>query len=173
MSGGSMIGQLYARTHRAALAGVILASAGPCFRETVADPACALKPRGPLASRDHSEGDGEHIWEKRDAGWVFRRANGRALLVSPSEPDARMRRMMPAVWEFDSRAWLHEIHVPALVMGGSRDRVAPIDQVRRVHEGIPASDLAVISGGGHMPFVERPDLVSGAVRRFLRELTPR
>jgi pimeloyl-ACP methyl ester carboxylesterase len=44
MSGGGWLAQIYGHRHPAALAGMIIESACVCFRERLADPACALSP---------------------------------------------------------------------------------------------------------------------------------
>ena len=179
MSGGSMMGQVYARHHSEALAGLILSSAGPCFRQTVSDPACVLSPRFPawqagLAAAGLTgvlaEGEAATAWEEvAGVGWVFRRRGGPALLVSPTEPSAQMQRMMPAFWEFDARGWLGTVRTPTLAMCGTNDPVVPLAYGRAVHEAIAGSDFLAVEGAGHVPLMDRPEEVSSAVRRFLVE----
>jgi pimeloyl-ACP methyl ester carboxylesterase len=182
MSGGSMVAQVFARLHPEVLDALILDSAGPCFALTLADPACVLNPSYPAwrealaaagvpadgAAADRAGAD--LVWEEVPrAGWVLRRASGPAVVVSPSEPSPAMRRVMPNLIEFDARPWLGGIRVPALVMGGTADRVAPPAQLRALHEAIPGSRLAMIQGAGHVPIGEKPEVVAAEVRRFLAE----
>ena len=103
MSGGSFLAQLYARMYPTAVTGLILASSGPYFRTTVEDPDCILSPRNPAWSSKLSAAgllDGEYetgptAWEiVTDVGWVFRRASGAALVVSPEEPSAELQAIM-------------------------------------------------------------------------------
>ena len=86
-----------------AVAGLILASSGPYFRTTVEDPDCILSPRNSAWSAKLSAAgllDGEYemgptAWEiVAGVGWVFRRASGAALVVSPEEPSVEMQRIM-------------------------------------------------------------------------------
>jgi 3-oxoadipate enol-lactonase len=180
MSGGSMLGQVYAQRHPAALEALILASAAPCFRAASRDPACVLSPSFPawrpaleaanLFDASH-EGDGATEWALVDGvGWVLRRTNGRALLVSPVEPGPAMRRMMPALWRFDARPWLGEVKIPTLVIAGTEDPVAPLEHVKKVHEGIPGSTFAAIEGARHVPLAEAPEPTTSAIRTFLAKL---
>jgi 3-oxoadipate enol-lactonase len=171
MSGGSMIAQVYAYRHPAALESLILDSAGACFAETLRDPDCMMNPAS-LAPVDPAPDTADDAWTwtaAPGAGWALRRGAGPVLLVAPSEPSDSMRRIMPALLAFDARPWLDEIRVPTLVLGGAEDRVAPPAQLRALHEAIAGSTLALIEGAGHVPASERPEDVTAAVRRFLDE----
>jgi pimeloyl-ACP methyl ester carboxylesterase len=179
MSGGGFLGQIYARRHPSALAGVILASCGPYFRQTVEDPACILCPqhlewREKLAAvglLDGRQDTGATEWQPVDGvGWVFRRASGAALLVSPDEPSAELQRMMPALWEFDARGWLAEITVPALVTWGTADPVVPVRHAQLLATLLPKARLAPIAGAGHIPLTDRRSEVEQAIRGFLTTL---
>jgi pimeloyl-ACP methyl ester carboxylesterase len=181
MSGGGWLGQLYARRHPDALAGLILESTCACFRARLADPACVLSPfneawRGPLEARglrvegSHDEaGDPQATeWlELEGVGSVFRRAGGAALLVAPMPIGPEMRRAMPALWSFDARAWLREIRVPTLVMCGSADPVVPTSHARALHAAIAGAQWTAIDGAGHVPVVQRRPEAGAAVRGFL------
>jgi pimeloyl-ACP methyl ester carboxylesterase len=192
MSAGSMTGQVYARHHPEALAGLILASAGPCFRQTVGDPACVLSPRFPawqagLAAAGLTGGMAEEdvepevaaiaeatAWEAvAGVGWVFRRRGGPVLLVSPVEPSPQMQRMMPALWSFDARGWLGAVRVPTLVMCGRMTRWCRWPTGARCTRPFPGSDFLAVEGAGHVPLTDRPTEVASAVRRFLAERVSR
>jgi pimeloyl-ACP methyl ester carboxylesterase len=172
MSGGSMVAMASARWHPEGIEAVILDSAGPCFAAALADPACALSPLHENWAGRVPEGDedstGPLDWtEVPEVGWVLRRGGGPPLLVSPREPSVQMRQVMSSLLAFDARPWLAGIAVPALVLAGSADPVAPIAHLRALHEAIPGASLAVIDGAGHVPITDRPDDVTLLVRRFL------
>jgi len=104
MSGGSFLAQLSAHMYPTAVTGLILASSGPYFRTTVEDPDCILSPHNPAWSSKLSAAgllDGEYetgptVWEiVTGVGWVFRRASGATLVVSP-EPSAELQAITPA-----------------------------------------------------------------------------
>lgn len=184
MSGGGWLAQIYAHRYPDALAGIIVESACPCFRERLADPVCVLSPFFPAwrtaletaglvdpeSHRDASPADDSEWIEIQDVGSVFRRRNGPALLVSPMPVSDGMRRVMPELWKFDSRAWLSTIRVPTLVLAGTADPVAPVTHVHAVHEAIPGSRWVAVEGAGHVPVAEKRPEAGEAVRGFLGEL---
>jgi pimeloyl-ACP methyl ester carboxylesterase len=67
---------------------------------------------------------------------------------------------------FDATAWAGEVHVPALLIHGSNDRMAPMTEAQQLESLLPQSELAVFEGAGHMVTFERPAEVAGAILRF-------
>jgi len=62
------------------------------------------------------------------------------------------------------------LHVPAMVIAGTNDRLIPIDQSRGF-AGLPKhSTLEEIGGVGHMPMLEAPDKVAMALVKFINDL---
>lgn len=180
MSGGSFLGQLYARKYPRAVAGLILASSGPYFRPTVEDPACVLCPRHPawsaklaaLGLLDGHRDSGPTEWLVVDGvGWVFRRTAGAALVVAPEEPDDALRRMMPALWAFDARTWLGTVAPPALVMCGTADPVVPLKHAEMLATSLPSAQFVPVVGAGHIPLADHRAEVEQAVRGFLVRLS--
>ena len=181
MSGGSFLAQVYARRHPDALAGLILASSGPYFRPTVEDVECILCPRHPawceqLAAAGLLNGPydrGPTEWQVLEGvGWIFRRSNGAALLVSPDAPSESLQRSMPALWAFDARPWLDKIQTPALVMCGTSDPVVPLAHARALASLLPHAHFCAIGGAGHIPLIEHRNEVEQAVRHFLTKVAP-
>jgi pimeloyl-ACP methyl ester carboxylesterase len=76
---------------------------------------------------------------------------------------------MPGLLAFDARPWLTAVRVPTLVLAGTADQVAPLAQLRALHEAIPGSTFTAIEGAGHVPIAEKPTEVAKAVRGFLTE----
>lgn len=62
------------------------------------------------------------------------------------------------------------LRLPALAIAGSEDGVTPPDLVRETADLIPGSRFALIRGGGHFPFVERPAAYADALTIFLKEI---
>ena len=58
--------------------------------------------------------------------------------------------------------------VPTMVMWGARDAIVPIGGAGWVARTLPRAELAIIRGAGHVPMLDRPDEVIGALRDFLR-----
>jgi pimeloyl-ACP methyl ester carboxylesterase len=56
---------------------------------------------------------------------------------------------------------------PVLVLGGELDRTATPDAVERVARAIAGSELAILEGMGHYPFVESESGVADVIRSYL------
>ena len=184
MSGGGWLAQIYAHRSPDALAGVIIEGACACFRERLADPACVLSPfypawraaleeaalLDPASHQKAGRADDTEWIDLQGVGSVFRRRNGPALLVSPMPLSDGMLRAMPALWAFDSRAWLPTVRVPALVLSGTADPIVPIAHAQAVHQAIAGSKWVAVEGAGHVPVAEKRPEVAAAVRAFLEDL---
>ncbi len=68
----------------------------------------------------------------------------------------------------DSSGLLPALDVPALVVVGQEDAVTPPDAARAMAGALPRATLAVITGAGHTPSVERPIPTGDAIVSFLR-----
>jgi pimeloyl-ACP methyl ester carboxylesterase len=69
----------------------------------------------------------------------------------------------------DSTGLLPEIKCPVLVLVGEQDSITPLDRARAIFERIPQAELEVIPEAAHISNMERPDIFSGPIARFLRE----
>ena len=67
----------------------------------------------------------------------------------------------------DSVPILRSISVPTLVLVGDEDTLTPIDESRRIAEGIPHAELVVVPRAGHLSAIENPEAVAEAVEHFL------
>ncbi len=61
---------------------------------------------------------------------------------------------------------LARIDVPVLVIGGSQDIITPVHLSRYMADVIPAAELVILDGCGHMAPFERHDEVTAHVRKF-------
>jgi len=96
--------------------------------------------------------------------WLVRRALEYAHLMPP--PYALQRQVMAAL-SFITYDRLHEVHVPALVITGSEDRIVPAPNSRILAERIPDARLLEFEGAGHGFLVERAQETNRAVLDFL------
>lgn len=64
---------------------------------------------------------------------------------------------------------LPRIMCPTLVLVGEQDEITPVADARTLFERIPDAQLEVIADGGHLSNLERPELFSELIARFLRE----
>jgi 3-oxoadipate enol-lactonase len=62
------------------------------------------------------------------------------------------------------------LRLPTLAIAGSEDATTPPDLVRETASLIPGAKFALIRGGGHLPFVERPQAYADALTTFLKEI---
>ncbi|MEA2625967.1 MAG: hypothetical protein QOD06_2012 [Candidatus Binatota bacterium] len=67
----------------------------------------------------------------------------------------------------DYRARLGDLRVPALVVCGTRDTVAPPEASEELATAISGARLETIEGGGHFLYRERPEALGAAIQRFL------
>ena len=63
--------------------------------------------------------------------------------------------------------WLHRITVPTLLIWGREDQLIPSSYARAWESGIPHLRKYLITGCGHVPFVEKPADTAGAILEFL------
>lgn len=59
--------------------------------------------------------------------------------------------------------WLHEVDHPVLAIGGSEDHVAPLSELAAFARAVPAADVVVLGGSGHMVMLERADAFTDEV----------
>jgi len=62
------------------------------------------------------------------------------------------------------------IAVPTLIVVGDEDVATVPAKAERMRQAIPGSQLVVIPGAGHSSSIEQPELVTAAIREFLRSL---
>ncbi len=69
---------------------------------------------------------------------------------------------------YDIQAELGRISAPALIIGGSRDRLTPPELSQMLADGLPRAELRIIDGGGHLVMLEQPEVVRDIVQGWLR-----
>ncbi|XSC42083.1 alpha/beta fold hydrolase [Bradyrhizobium sp. RDT10] len=65
-----------------------------------------------------------------------------------------------------SRSRLGQLPIPALVIHGSRDAIAPLASSQKLAASLQRATLAVIDGAGHVPTVTRPDWLTNKIEEF-------
>lgn len=78
------------------------------------------------------------------------------------------KRQLEALLAFDSRAWVKEISVPALVVGGAEDILTPHSDGEELAEKISGSALYTFPHMGHDPLHENPEQYVQVVSEFLK-----
>lgn len=74
----------------------------------------------------------------------------------------------PRWFDPDLERWLHRIKLPSLVVWGDDDKVMPPAYAALWQERLPDARLVMIEQCGHLPHVEKAELVSRQVREFLK-----
>ncbi|MCW1935038.1 alpha/beta fold hydrolase [Pararhodobacter zhoushanensis] len=98
-------------------------------------------------------------------GAILRMAQGQGIATFTAHQTALAARP-------DQTASLHSIACPVLVLTGAEDTVTPPDAGRAVAEGVADGHFVLLDGIGHMPVLERPDLVAQHIRAFLTTRLP-
>ncbi len=92
----------------------------------------------------------------------------RATSLTPFRVTGKVQQ---SVWEslgsYDLGQKLRAVHVPALVVHGVQDPI-PLESAKAVAEALGARFVA-LDDCGHVPYVEAPDALFGAIEMFLQE----
>jgi 3-oxoadipate enol-lactonase len=67
----------------------------------------------------------------------------------------------------DATGWLSNITVPALVVAGKADAIIPLERSQTMAQFLGRGWLVEIEGAGHMPMMESPQQVIGALKELL------
>ena len=60
-----------------------------------------------------------------------------------------------------------DLDVPALVVAGGSDRIVTLEEARAVRTAFPRVQMVTCDESGHLPMMEEPQLVTGALERWL------
>lgn len=78
-----------------------------------------------------------------------------------------LRRSMSSILDDEVVDDLKHIHIPTLIIWGSRDKVTPLKQAHFFHRGIDGSQLQVIPEARHSPQFTHVNEVVAAIKQFL------
>jgi pimeloyl-ACP methyl ester carboxylesterase len=81
---------------------------------------------------------------------------------------AAYERQLTAIMDrLDSTPTLALISCPTLVLCGRQDMATPLHLHEAMADGIEGAELVVVEDSGHLSTLEKPDVVSAALRRWL------
>ncbi len=60
--------------------------------------------------------------------------------------------------------------LPTLVLVGDDDELIPIDRAQAMVEALPSATLSIVAGAGHIPPMERPEITTALLSKFLATL---
>ena len=75
---------------------------------------------------------------------------------------------MYSIWGWSSRAWLHTLKQPALVISGDDDPLVPVENSYLLAAHIPGARLRIVRGAGHLFLIDQAEEPAAMVTRFLR-----
>lgn len=81
--------------------------------------------------------------------------------------DGFIRQQRAILSRRDSLGLLPTLDVPTLVMVGDSDQLTPPDLSREMSRSIPGAELLIVEACGHLPVLERPEIATAALRRWL------
>jgi pimeloyl-ACP methyl ester carboxylesterase len=130
---------------------------GPVFCATIIPALAPLFAKGGVADNFAPGPAPRNYYEDAGVGLFFRpttfRANALDVIATKREFAAQAPRYP-------------EIFAPTIVVTGDKDRiVSPKRHARALAAELPAAELVIAPGAGHMPHRVRPDLVIAAIRR--------
>jgi pimeloyl-ACP methyl ester carboxylesterase len=76
-------------------------------------------------------------------------------------------RVIGALANHSTEDLLPEVDVPTLIIAGEDDTFTPLFRSEEMAEAIDDAELVIVPGGSHVAPLEVPDLVNGAVEKFL------
>jgi pimeloyl-ACP methyl ester carboxylesterase len=79
-------------------------------------------------------------------------------------------RQLYALIGWTSLPWLHELHLPTLVLAGDDDPFIPTMSTKALADAIAGARLSLIPGGGHLLPINQPAKLANVVRQFLDDL---
>lgn len=172
LSWGSSVALEFYRRHAAAPASLILASAYAGWAGSLPPDEVALRHTGVLAAADLPREELSKAWPG-----VFSTAATPELIeevMSIAADNSGLvhpggyRAMAHSMAEADLRGVLPQIRVPTLLLYGELDTRSPLHVAEDLRAQIPAAELAVIPGVGHLANLEAPAAFNAEVRRFIR-----
>lgn len=172
---GWSLGGLFAQrlAHRDGTPGLALVATTPCFT-TRGDWPHAMKPatleafaRGLHENRDRTLRDFVHLnalhgAHEREAV----RALARELAAWPA-PLAALERSLAWLRDVDLRANAASLSMPAVVVHGERDALAPIEAGRWLASHLPRARLVALDDGAHLPFFTHREAFVAALESLL------
>lgn len=90
----------------------------------------------------------------------------------PGRWNTYVRRVIDTFGDWDWRSSVSRVDIPFLIIHGTRDTAAPFEGSIEWINALPQARLIRIDGVGHLPWLEVPEQVFGAIDQFLRGAWP-
>jgi pimeloyl-ACP methyl ester carboxylesterase len=165
--------------------GLLSSSAGGLAKVTLGLPSCsartlhllfaqlarmAVRSWGVLESGRRAAGDLTHLLMRRYAFVSTVRPTVRELVADMigATPVEIIGNFYATFTNHDRFAALSALaDVPTMIMVGADDAVTPVEHSEAITRMLPAAELVVLPGTGHLPPLERPERVNSCLSRLL------
>jgi len=170
-SRGGMLAQEFALTHPDRTTALVLSGTnhrGPDVIPQTERVARSMNIQPGMSRDEIFRGQNEAMaspgWERRDP-----EAFNYCLSVDLEAPPRRFAvvNQMGSVKDWSSYGRLDAIQCPTLVLHGADDGMVPPENGRNLAASIEGAQLTIIPQCGHLPMLEKPNEVAGAVLRWL------
>lgn len=84
--------------------------------------------------------------------------------------EAGMRAQFAALQEFNSSDWVHELHIPCLVIGGAEDLIFDEASIKALAQALPQAQYHSFAKAGHLPHQEMPQEFVQVVNKFIQSV---
>ena len=91
------------------------------------------------------------------------------LRLSSYVSEETYRAQVAAAVNFNVEAKLPAITAPTLILSGDSDAVVPVQNSQNLASRISGAELAIVEGGSHLFFIERPKEFNRIVIEFLKK----
>lgn len=88
-------------------------------------------------------------------------------ILAQADPEGVARALGAMRSRPDSIPLLKDIQVPVLAIVGEEDTLTPMEEARRIADGVPNGQLTIIPAAGHLSNLEAPDPFNEALLSFL------
>ena len=169
LSMGSMVAQIFALNHPAAVRSLCLIGSACTFPEPVR--AGMRKRATTIRAGGMPAVVAETLARWYTPGFRQRRPDviDRATKTILGADPGVQATMWEMIAELDTRERLASLACPTLVLVGAEDPSTPPDAARVIAGQIPGARVAVVDGASHMTPTEAPDAVSDLLETFLEE----
>lgn len=170
---GALVALMLAKRHPERVTGLVLFGATPRFTQA-ADWDCAVAPALLRQFADDLAGDGERTRLRFLSLQLGQPAQERELLkrlraLAPGASLAGVQTGLALLAHSDLRPILPTIVAPALVVHGTRDRLAPVAAGRFLAARLPNAIFRELPEAGHAPFLSHSAWCLATVSDFLHE----
>ncbi len=108
------------------------------------------------------------------ADWIDQslRLLGKSSVDDDLPPNKALQAGLHLLYGNDLSAKLNDCRVPALFLGGTRDRVIRAESFTRAADLMPAGDAILLAAAGHAPFITHRDRFLDIIRGYIKGEKP-